>query len=158
VLKGLLAQVETAPVNAVNAPALARERGIAVVEEQAAGPQDYASLVSVTVSGQGGEAVVAGTVFGDRHPRIVRVNRFRLEAVPEGNIILCENDDAPGVVGNIGTTLGAAGVNIARISLARDESGGAAVSLINVDSQPADEVLTRLRALPHVREVRRIRL
>jgi L-serine deaminase len=88
----------------------------------------------------------------------VRVNRFHLEAVPEGNIILCENDDAPGVVGNIGTTLGAAGVNIARISLARDESGGAAVSLINVDSQPADEVLTRLRALPHVREVRRIRL
>jgi hypothetical protein len=62
------------------------------------------------------------------------------------------------VVGNIGTVLGAAGVNIARISLARDEGGGGAVSLINVDSQPADEVLTRLRALPHVREVRRIRL
>src|SRR5512137_1763749 len=158
VLKGLLAQVETVPVNAVNAPAMAHDRGIAVVEERAAGPRDYASLVTVTVSGQGGEASVAGTVFGLRQPRIVRVNRFALEAVPEGHIILCENDDAPGVVGNIGSTLGAAGVNIARISLARDEVGGGAVSLISVDSQPGDEVLTRLRALPHVREVRRIRL
>jgi D-3-phosphoglycerate dehydrogenase/(S)-sulfolactate dehydrogenase len=158
VLHGVLAQVVSDPVNAVNALATARERGITVVQERVAGALDYANLVTVTVSGQGGDVVVAGTIFGGRHARIVRVKRFDLEAVPEGNIILCENDDAPGVVGNIGTVLGAAGVNIARISLARDEGGGGAVSLINVDSQPADEVLTRLRALPHVREVRRIRL
>lgn len=158
VLHGLLSQVVESPVNPVNALSLARERGITVVQERAAGVQDYATLVTVTVSGQGEDVVVAGTVFGGRHARIVRVNRFDLEAVPEGNIILCENDDAPGVVGNIGTTLGSAGVNIARISLARDEGGGGAVSLINVDSQPTDDVLTRLRALPHVREVRRIRL
>jgi D-3-phosphoglycerate dehydrogenase/(S)-sulfolactate dehydrogenase len=158
VLHGMLAQVVSASVNAVNALSTARERGITVVQERVAGAQDYASLVTVTVSGQGGDVVVAGTIFGGRYARIVRVNRYDLEAVPEGNIILCENDDAPGVVGNIGTVLGAAGVNIARISLARDEGGGGAVSLINVDSQPADEVLTRLRALPHVREVRRIRL
>jgi D-3-phosphoglycerate dehydrogenase/(S)-sulfolactate dehydrogenase len=102
--------------------------------------------------------VVAGTVFGHREARIVRVNQFRLEAVPEGNIILCVNDDSPGVVGNIGTALGSAGVNIARISLSRDDSGTAAVSLINVDSEPSAAVLDALRALPHIRDVRRIRL
>jgi D-3-phosphoglycerate dehydrogenase len=158
VLSGLLSHVETQPVNEVSAPGIARERGITVREEQVAGHQDYASLVTVTVTGQGGEAVVAGTVFGRRDLRIVRVNQFRLEAVPEGHIILCVNDDSPGVVGNIGTSLGAAGVNIAGISLSRDATGAAAVSLLNVDSEPPSAVLDALRSIPHVREVRRIRL
>ncbi len=158
VLKGMLSHFEDAPVNEVNAPAMARERGIAVAEERAAGSQDYVSLLSVAVRGEGGEAVVSGTVFGKKDARIVRVNQFRLEAVPEGHIILCVNDDSPGVVGNIGATLGAGGVNIARISLARADDRSAAVSLINVDSEPPAEVLDRLRRLPHVREARRIRL
>jgi D-3-phosphoglycerate dehydrogenase/(S)-sulfolactate dehydrogenase len=158
VLKGLLSTVETAPVNEVSAPGVARDRGIAVLEERAAGHQDYASLVTVSVGGAGGEAVVAGTVFGHRDARIVRVNQFHLEAVPEGHIILCVNDDSPGVVGNVGTALGKAGVNIAGISLSRDVAGAAAASLLNVDSEPKPEVLDTLRALPHVRDVRRIRL
>jgi D-3-phosphoglycerate dehydrogenase/(S)-sulfolactate dehydrogenase len=150
--------VETAPVNEVSAPGIARDRGIAVLEERAAGHQDYASLVTVSVGAAGGEATVAGTVFGHRDARIVRVNQFHLEAVPEGHIILCVNDDSPGVVGNIGTSLGAAGVNIAGISLSRDSTGAAAVSLLNVDSEPPSAVLDALRSIPHVREVRRIRL
>ncbi len=158
VLKGLLSTVETVPVNEVSAPGIARDRGIAVLEERAAGHQDYASLVTVSVGGAGGEAAVAGTVFGHRDARIVRVNQFHLEAVPEGHIILCVNDDSPGVVGNVGTALGKAGVNIAGISLSRDVAGAAAASLLNVDSEPKPEVLDTLRALPHVRDVRRIRL
>lgn len=158
VLKGLLSATEDSPVNEVSAPGIARDRGISVLEERAAGHQDYASLVTVVVGGAGGEAVVGGTVFGHRDARIVRVNQFRLEAVPEGNIILCVNDDSPGVVGNLGTALGTAGINIARISLSRDDAGSAAVSLLNVDSEPSPQVLDALRALPHVRDVRRIRL
>ncbi|HET8733453.1 MAG TPA: phosphoglycerate dehydrogenase [Anaeromyxobacteraceae bacterium] len=158
VLKGLLSTVEASPVNEVSAPGIARDRGISVVEERAAGHQDYSSLVTVEVGGATGRAVVAGTVFGRRDARIVRVDQFQLEAIPEGNIILCVNDDSPGVVGNLGTALGKAGVNIARISLARDEAGEAAMSLLNVDSEPSSAVLESLRALPHVRDVRRIRL
>jgi len=158
VLKGLLSHFEAAPVNAVNAPAMAKERGIVVREERTAGAQDYVSLLGVTVRGEGGEAVVAGTVFGRKDARIVRVNQFRLEAVPDGQIILCENDDSPGVVGNIGAALGAAGVNIARISLSRDENRTAAVSLLNVDSVPGADLLERLRQIPHVRQVRHIAL
>jgi D-3-phosphoglycerate dehydrogenase/(S)-sulfolactate dehydrogenase len=73
-------------------------------------------------------------------------------------VIVCENDDAPGVVGNLGTALASAGVNIARISLSRLEDRSGAFSFINVDSAPTAEMLDRLRALPHVRSVRAIRL
>jgi len=110
------------------------------------------------VRGQGGEITVAGTVYGKTEARVVRVNAFRIEAVPAGPIILCENDDAPGVVGNLGTTLGAAGVNIARISLSRTDDRSRAFAFLNVDSVPSAEVLDRVRALPHVRAVRTITL
>jgi len=157
-LVGLLRHFLETPVNEVNAPAIARERGLAVKQVRSAEPHDYASLVTVTVRGQGGEAQVAGTVYGKREARIVRVGDFRLDAVPEGHVILCENDDAPGVVGNLGTALGAAGVNIARISLSRLEDRSGAFAFLNVDSTPTAETLDGLRRLAHVRSVRAIRL
>jgi D-3-phosphoglycerate dehydrogenase/(S)-sulfolactate dehydrogenase len=157
-LVGLLRHFLETPVNEVNAPAIAKDRGIVVREVRSAEPQDYASLVTVTVRGQGGIASVAGTVYGKREARIVRVDGFRVEAVPEGPVILCENDDAPGVVGNLGSALGEAGVNIARISLSRLDDRSRAFAFLNVDSTPGAEVLERLRGLPHVRSVRTILL
>jgi D-3-phosphoglycerate dehydrogenase/(S)-sulfolactate dehydrogenase len=158
VLVGLLRHFLETPVNEVNAPAIARDRGIAVRESRSAEPHDYASLVTVTVRGPRGETQVSGTVYGKRDARIVRVNAFRLEAVPDGHVILCENDDAPGVLGNLGTTLGGAGVNIARISLSRLEDRTGAFAFLNVDSPPTAEILDRVRRLPHVRSVRAIQL
>jgi D-3-phosphoglycerate dehydrogenase / 2-oxoglutarate reductase len=158
VLKGMLQHALQDPVNEVSAPEIAKERGLAVREERIAESEDFVSLLTVELRGDAGQAVVAGTVFGRREPRIVRLNQFRLEAAPEGDILLCENDDAPGVVGNIGRALGEAGVNIARISLAREEQKGAAFSLINVDSAPSPELQDRLRALPHVRWVKALRV
>jgi len=157
-LVGLLRHFLETPVNEVNAPAIAKDRGIAVTEVRSAEPHDYASLVTVTVRGQAGAASVAGTVYGKREARIVRVDGFRVEAVPEGPVILCENDDAPGVVGNLGSALGDAGVNIARISLSRREDRSRAFAFLNVDSAPGAEILERLRKLPHIRSVRAIRL
>ncbi len=157
-LKGLLRHVLDQPVNEVSAPVVARERGLVVREDLTPEAHDYVSQLTVSLRGSGGEASVAGTVFARRELRIVRVNQFRLEAVPEGDIILCENDDAPGVVGHIGTVLGAAGVNIARIFLSRDAERRSAFSLINVDSAPTPEVLDGLRRLKHVRSVRSIHL
>ena len=89
---------------------------------------------------------------------MVRVGAFRLEAVPEGTVLLCENDDAPGVVGNLGTTLGADGVNIARISLSRTDDRTRAFAFLNIDSTPTAELLARIKALPHVRTVKVITL
>ncbi|HUL57941.1 MAG TPA: phosphoglycerate dehydrogenase [Anaeromyxobacteraceae bacterium] len=158
VLVGLLRDALDTPVNEVSAPAAARDRGLTVREERSNEPHDYASLLTVTLRGQGGEVTVAGTVYGKREARIVRVDGFRVEAVPEGDVILCENDDAPGVVGNLGTALGAAGVNIARISLSRLEDRSRAFAFLNVDSAPSQAILDRVRALPHVRSVRAIKL
>jgi D-3-phosphoglycerate dehydrogenase/(S)-sulfolactate dehydrogenase len=155
-LVGLLRHFLETPVNDVSALAIARDRGLAVREIRSVEPQDYASLVTVTVRGAGGEARVAGTVYGKRDPRIVGVNAFRVEAVPDGHVILCENDDAPGVVGNLGTTLGGAGVNIARISLSRLDDRSRAFAFLNVDSAPTAETLDAVRRLPHVRSVRAI--
>jgi D-3-phosphoglycerate dehydrogenase/(S)-sulfolactate dehydrogenase len=157
-LVGLLRHFLDTPVNEVNAPSIAKDRGIHVREVRSAEPHDWASLVTLTVRGVAGQTLVAGTVYGKREARIVRVNGFRVEAVPEGHVIVCENDDAPGVVGNLGTALGAAGVNIARISLSRLEDRSGAFSFLNVDSAPTPETLERLRSLPHVRSVRAIRL
>ena len=157
-LVGLLRHVLDTPVNEVSAPAAARDRGLALREERVSEHQDYASLLTVTVRGQGGEVSVAGTVYGKAEARLVRVGAFRLEAVPAGPVILCENDDAPGVVGNLGTTLGAAGVNIARISLSRTDDRTRAFAFLNVDSVPSAAVLEQVRALPHVRSVRTITL
>ncbi len=158
VLVGLLRHSSETPINDVSAPEVARERGLTLREERVAAPQDYAGLLTVTVRGPGGEATVAGTVYGKAEARIVRLGAFRLEAVPEGPILLCENDDAPGVVGNLGTTLGAAGINIARISLSRTDDRTRAFAFLNVDSTPTAEVLDRVKALPHVRSVRAITL
>jgi (S)-sulfolactate dehydrogenase len=157
-LVGLLRHFLETPVNEVNAPAIAKDRGIAVREVRSAEPHDWASLVTITVRGRSGSTLVAGTVYGKREARIVQVNAFRVEAVPDGDVIVCENDDAPGVVGNLGTALAAAGVNIARISLSRLEDRSGAFSFLNVDSAPSPETLERLRALPHVRSVSAIRL
>jgi D-3-phosphoglycerate dehydrogenase/(S)-sulfolactate dehydrogenase len=156
-LKGLLQHFMDVPVNEVNAPAIAKDRGIGVRELRSDESPDFASMLTVTVQGQGGEVRVAGAIFGKREARIVRVNQYHLDAYPEGEIIAVENVDAPGVIGNIGGTLGAAGINIARIALSRD-SGKAAFSLINVDSAVSAEVMSRIAALPNVKSARRVRL
>jgi (S)-sulfolactate dehydrogenase len=158
VLKGMLRHVLDQPVNEVSAPAIARERGLVLREELSPEAHDYVSLLTVTLAGAGGETAVAGTVFGKQELRIVRVNQFRMEAVPEGDIIMCENDDAPGVVGHVGSALGEAGVNIARIYLARDAARAQAFALYSVDSAPTPEVLEALRRLQHMRAVRAVRL
>ncbi|BDG08091.1 phosphoglycerate dehydrogenase [Anaeromyxobacter paludicola] len=158
VLRGLFQHFLEEPVNEVSAPAVARDRGIAVREERSADAEDYVSLLTVRLRGQAREVVVSGTVFGRKEPRVVRVNQFRLAAEPEGDLVICENDDAPGVVGNLGVALGEAGVNIARIALARADDRSAAFCLLNVDSPPGPELLERLRRLPHVRSVRVARI
>ncbi|HTT71782.1 MAG TPA: phosphoglycerate dehydrogenase [Anaeromyxobacteraceae bacterium] len=158
VLKGLLRHVLDQPVNEVSAPAIAKERGLILHEDLNPEAQDYVSRITVTLRGPSGAATVAGTVIGKQELRLVRINQFRFEAVPEGDIILCENDDAPGVVGHIGTALGAANVNIARIFLSRDAERKRAFSLINVDSPPTPEILEQLRRLEHVRKVTPISL
>ena len=148
VLKGLLESVSDR-VNMVNAPVIAQERGIKVIESKSSRPQDFASGISVRLRGTD-ERLIAGAVFHGGQPRIVRIDDFILEAVPEGPTLFVQNYDEPGVVGTMGTLLGEEGINISRMQLALLRSEGQAAMLINIDSNPGPAVMERVRALPHV--------
>ena len=148
VLKGLLETV-TDRVNMVNAPVIAREHGIKVIESKASRSDDYASTVTTRVRGCV-DRLIAGAVFHGTQPRIVRIDDFILEAIPEGQTLLLHNNDRPGVVGAGGTILGEAGCNISRMQLALQRERNEAAMLVNVDTAPSDAVMEQLRTLPHV--------
>jgi D-3-phosphoglycerate dehydrogenase len=148
-LKGLLTPVMEYVVNYVNAPLVAKERGIKIVESKGERAGDFTS--SITVKAENGDNLeIEGAIFGAKHPRIVRVNSFYLEAVPEGYILILQNRDVPGVVGAVGTSLGNNGINIAGMELGRSEKGGNAISFIHVDDRVAKKALDELRALPQI--------
>ena len=140
-------------VNMVNAPYLAKERGLAVREIRNEGEGDYHTLVAVTVGTEHGEKRVEGTLFGNRAPRLVKIFGIPVEAELAGQMIYIVNDDAPGFIGALGTTLGENRINIATFNLGRHEAGGEAVALVAVDDPIAGEVTARLHELPGVREV-----
>jgi D-3-phosphoglycerate dehydrogenase len=151
VVHGLLNRLmESSSVNYVNAREIARERGIKVVESKTTQPKGYLNLISVRIRTAGGESVVAGAIFGSDVIRLVQINNFYLEAVPEGYIVMLHNRDVPGVVGSVGTLLGEAKINIAGLQLGRERVGGNAISLIHVDEPVPDAVLARLRTLPSI--------
>jgi D-3-phosphoglycerate dehydrogenase/(S)-sulfolactate dehydrogenase len=154
-LKGILSQTWAEGVNEVSAPALAKEMGIEVVEQRRGEHHDFASSLTLRLKGKT-ELSIEGTVFGRRHPRVVRVNQFDVEAVPSGHLIAIHNRDVPGVVGRVGTLLGDSAVNIGRIHLSRDREHGEAFSLINVDSPVPQAVLDGLRKLSGVLSVRQL--
>jgi D-3-phosphoglycerate dehydrogenase/(S)-sulfolactate dehydrogenase len=157
VLKGVLGTFLAEPVNEVSAPALARERGLSIKEVKTSDTPDFASLVTLKLRcGKQLTTDVSGTIVGKRDPRLVRVDNFELEAIPEGPIIVMHNADAPGVIGNVGHTLGEAQVNIAQFALARDKQRGEALALVNVDSAASPEVIAKLRKLPNVRRVHQV--
>jgi D-3-phosphoglycerate dehydrogenase/(S)-sulfolactate dehydrogenase len=159
VLKGLLGTFLAETVNEVSAPALARERGLSVQELKTSDTPDFTSLVTLKLRcGKQLTTEVSGTIVGKREPRLVRVDRFEMEAVPEGNIVVLHNADAPGVIGNVGHALGEAGINIAQFSLARDKERREALAVVNVDSAVSPELLDKLRKLPNVRRVHQVLL
>jgi D-3-phosphoglycerate dehydrogenase len=146
-------------VNYVNAPLVARERGIEVHEERSAAPSDYTSLVAIAASGGGGEAVVAGTVFGREHqPRLVHALGYEIEVELEPRMLFIVNDDRPGMIGRVGTMMGEANVNIAHMTVSRNRITGTALMVLTVDSDVPADVLAALREEPGFSWLRAISL
>ena len=152
VLAGLMGTYSQT-VNMVNAPFLAKERGLDVREIRHDREGDYHTLVAVTATTSAGERRVAGTLFGNKAPRLVEMFGVEVEAELDGTMIYIVNTDAPGFIGKLGTTLGEAGINIATFNLGRRAAGGEAVALVAVDGDVPGEVVKRLCALEGVREV-----
>jgi D-3-phosphoglycerate dehydrogenase len=149
--------VYSATVNMVNAPYLAKERGLDVREVRHDREGDYHTLVQVTATTPEGKRAAAGTLFANSAPRLVDLFGIRVEAELEGDMIYIVNEDAPGFIGRLGTTLGEAGINIGTFNLGRRAAGGEAVALISVDSPVSPEVAARIAALPGVKRVTPLR-
>lgn len=152
VLAGLMKQYSQT-VNMVNAPFLAKERGLDVREVRHDREGVYHTLVRVTVSTAQGERSVAGTLFGNADPRLVEIFGIGIEADLDGDMLYIVNSDAPGFIGSIGTLLGQAQINIGTFHLGRRQAGGEAVLLLSVDSPVSAEVLQQASTLPGVRTI-----
>jgi D-3-phosphoglycerate dehydrogenase len=150
VLAGFL-RVHSDTVNMVNAPFLAKERGMEVREVRNEKEGDYHTLLRVSVRTEAGERSVAGTLFSNAQPRLVELFGIKVEADMVGNMLYVVNEDAPGFIGRLGTSLGEAGVNIGTFHLGRRDAGGEAVLLLSVDDEVTPELVARVRALPGVK-------
>jgi D-3-phosphoglycerate dehydrogenase len=143
-LKGLLEPMMDVKVNFVNAPHLAKERGIEVVESKSKEAKDFASLISVRVKTEKGEREAGGTVFDKLGDRLVSIDGYRVDAVPQGYMLIINNIDKPGMIGKVGTFLGKNNINIASMDVGRIKVGEAAVMVLNVDSDVPDKLLSEL--------------
>ncbi len=155
-LKGFLSPIMDITVNYVNAPFVARERGIRIVESKSSKSEDFTSLISIRVKTNLGEKHVSGTIFGREEPRFVRVNGYSLDVIPQGYLLVSENYDKPGFIGGMGTLLGKRGVNIAQMHLGRESVGGRAIAFINVDSPIPEGVIEEISGLPNIISVTQV--
>ena len=150
VLKGYLASAHNASeVNLVNAPALAKLHGLRITESTVALKTNCNELIEVSAIKGDEVCTVAGTFFGSA-ARLVHIAGHHVETNTKGHFLFVENDDRPGIVGTIGTTLGEASVNIANMALSRNEDRTRAVTVIEVDAEPPAAMLTQLRETPGI--------
>ncbi len=158
VLTGAMRHLSPDPVNYVNAPALAMGRGIQITQTRGFELVDYPNLISVRAHWDGNHRLLAGTLFGGSDIRLVQIDHIRMDARPFGPALIMESRDVPGLMGGVGSLLARHQINIAEWRLGRDKPGGMALSLLNLDSFPSDDVLDQLRALPQVVTVRLVTL
>ncbi len=156
VLAGLM-RVYSDTVNMVNAPHMAKERGLDVREIRHDREGDYATLLRVTIATKKGEHSVAGTIFGRSAPRLVELHGIKVEADLAGDMLFVVNADAPGFIGRIGGALGEAGVNIGTFHLGRREAGGEAVLLLSIDGAVPEALLWQICQLQGVKQVKALR-
>jgi D-3-phosphoglycerate dehydrogenase / 2-oxoglutarate reductase len=153
ILKGLLTPMISDMVNSVNAPIIAKDRGIKVSETRQADAEDYINLIRVRAKTPEKSTSLDGTVFGKNDPRIVKINNFRLEMIPHGHSAIIHNKDVPGAIGSIGTTLGDNKINIGRMQVGQEEEGDRNIIFLRTDTPIPPKVVEQLRALPLVNSV-----
>ncbi len=145
-------------VNMVSAPSQLNERGVDVSEKRSAISSSYAFEIGITVVTDQETRNVRGTLFNRDDPRICTIDGMRVDAKPEGYMLVCANQDKPLIIGRVCTAIGEAGVNIANLMLGRDAKGGNALTVLNLDASLDQKVLETIQNMPHVMEVRLVAL
>ncbi len=151
------------PVNVINVEHLARGRGISLVKVHEPAPPAglVGDIVGIRADSPTGESHrVLGTVYADGMPRVLRIDGFSMDMIPEGNMVVLNNKDQPGVIGEVGATFGNAGINIADMVISREfrADGAVALMLIKTDSQPTDSQLEALRSKPYILRIKSVEL
>ncbi|HYB10624.1 MAG TPA: phosphoglycerate dehydrogenase [Alphaproteobacteria bacterium] len=153
ILQGLFKRsLET--VNMVNAPQIARERGVQVREQKNEATSDYQTLIVLTVDSEDRERSLAGTIFGGKRPRLVRIQDIPIDAELGKHMLYTRNRDKPGFIGSLGTALAESGINIATFHLGRSAPGGDAIALVQVDQPLTFDVIDKICGLPHTIKAR----
>jgi D-3-phosphoglycerate dehydrogenase len=157
-LKGLLSPILEETVNFVNAPFIAKERGIEVKETKSTDAGDYQSVLALRIKSRDKERYFAGTLFSKKDPRIIRIDNFTVEIIPEGIMLLIYNNDKPGVIGNIGSFFGKNNINIARMHFGREQAGGMAISVMSIDTPVTTHNLEEIKKMPNILSVKLLNL
>lgn len=154
-LVGLLTPHLDQPVNVINAPVLAKQRGIEVEQITTSSVRGFANLLEVKLVTDKVTRTMTGAIFGNRFPRVISIDGFRMELKPEGHVVIIVNDDKPGVVGQYGTLFGKNNINIADMTFSRKktEKGVIAVVGINLDEAPPQKVMDEIRKIDYVRHI-----
>jgi D-3-phosphoglycerate dehydrogenase len=158
-LCGALSRVVGAgAVNTVNALHVAAAHGIRVDQIHLDSRGVFAEQLEIRATTDGGETRVAGALLGEAHPRIVRIDDFRVDMVPRGTLLVLHNQDVPGVIGSVGTVLGQAGINIAGYHQSRLDAGGDALAVVSLDARLDAAVLDALGRIPEIHRIRQVQL
>lgn len=147
---GLLEYRLDQAVNIVNAPLLAAERGLEIVEQTSSQKGDFSTLLKIDVQTDKKTYTAAGTLFGNQYLRLVQLGPFHLDAYMDGVMLIFTHRDVPGLIGFIGTIFGKHRVNIAQMTVGRQQPGGEAIAVLNLDNQPPEDALKEVRAHPQI--------
>ncbi|MFA7705508.1 MAG: phosphoglycerate dehydrogenase [Candidatus Omnitrophota bacterium] len=155
--KGVLEPILKETVNFVNAVSLLKERGIKLRESKSAQEGEFVNLIQLEIKTDKEVKKVFGTLSSNKQPRIVKIDDYYLELYPIGEMVFIRNSDKLGLIGSLGTLMGKSGINIAAMTFGRDEQGGKAISVLNVDSQVSPEIQDKIRELENILTVKVIR-
>lgn len=157
-MKGIFNPILDEQVNYVNAMLIAKERSIRITEKKTSQITDFANLISIEFDTGKKKHFIMGTLFANKDPRIIKMDKFYVEAIPDGYMLVIANNDVPGVVGKIGMLLGECGINIAEMSFGREKKTGEAISLLNVDSEVPKDVLLKLKTEKDINDVKQVKV
>lgn len=157
-IKGILSPILKETVNFVNATALAKERGIKLKDSRASKEEEFVNLIQLEIKTDKETRRIAGTLSSNKQPRIVKIDGYYVEVSPIGEMLVIQNWDRPGIIGNLGALLGRQNINIAAMTFGRQKRGGKAISVLNVDSSISGEVLDKIKNTKDILAVKVIKL
>jgi len=157
-VKGVLSPILKETVNFINATSLAKERGIRVKESKLSKEAEFVNLIQLEIKTDKESRRVAGTLASNKQPRIVKIDDYYVEATPIGAMIMIQNWDKPGIIGNLGMLLGKHNINIAAMTFGREKLGGKAISVLNVDSPVSADILDKIEKTENILSVRVINI